>query len=240
MSMLKKILKGLYRYAYLILHTSPYGRMSFGQEGEDIVLLKIFQFLKTGFYVDIGAHHPSKYSNTKAFYTKGWSGINIDPIPGMKKRFDKARPRDINLQMGVGTQAQKMPFFVFSEGAYNTCSPEKAKIVEGLGVTLLAKEEILITPLSEILDKYLPENQEIDFFSIDAETMDFDVLKSNDWEKYGPKIVLVEMLTTNIEDCHKDEVYLFLKDKGYDLISKTVNTAFYKRQDFNEKVSPTA
>ena len=236
--MINKILKAIYRTLFLLKSLSPYGRMSFGQEGEDIVLSKIFQFYRKGFYVDVGAHHPVKYSNTKLFYDRGWSGINIDPIPGMKKKFDHARPRDINIECGVGKEKGKINFFIFEEGAYNTCSPDKAAKVKKSGVKLLEEKSIPVLKLSDILKEHVPSGQEIDILTIDVETLDFEVLQSNDWKEFRPKIVLVEMLETNIEKCHEDPVFIFMKEQGYDLMSKTVNTSFFKRQDFDEKVKP--
>lgn len=61
---------------------------------------KSFRKKKIGFYVDVGAHHPMRFSNTYFFYRMGWSGINIDAMPGSMKEFKKYRRRDINLELG--------------------------------------------------------------------------------------------------------------------------------------------
>ena len=60
----------------------PFGSLCYSQEGEDMILGKIFSGQKHGFYVDVGAHHPLRFSNTYLFYLKGWRGINIDAMPG--------------------------------------------------------------------------------------------------------------------------------------------------------------
>jgi len=52
-----------------------YALKSYSQEGEDMILRRIFERQSTGFYVDVGAHHPKRFSNTYFFYKKGWSGI---------------------------------------------------------------------------------------------------------------------------------------------------------------------
>jgi len=72
--------------------------VSFAQEGEDRVLYRMFQgrFGRPGFYVDVGAHHPTRFSNTYLFYRMGWRGINLDAMPGSMAAFARARPRDIN------------------------------------------------------------------------------------------------------------------------------------------------
>src|SRR6476646_5268501 len=70
-----------------------YGYRSYSQEGEDRVLASLLFKIRggkevtDGFYVDVGAHHPFKYSNTCFFYARGWQGINIDAWPGSMAAF---------------------------------------------------------------------------------------------------------------------------------------------------------
>src|SRR5829696_7661265 len=78
-----------------------YSRKSYSQEGEDLILERIFLEQKKGFYVDVGAHHPKRFSNTFLFYKLGWFGINIDAMPGSMSAFESARPRDINLEVAI-------------------------------------------------------------------------------------------------------------------------------------------
>jgi len=56
----------------------PTSLKSYSQEGEDLILLRIFEKKRIGFYVDVGSHHPFRFSNTYLFYRLGWRGINID------------------------------------------------------------------------------------------------------------------------------------------------------------------
>ena len=88
------------------------GYRSFAQEGEDRVLFSLLfklhggKHIDNGFYVDVGAHHPYYLSNTYIFYRQGWRGLNIDAMPGSMALFEKNRPRDINLESGVGGGAR--------------------------------------------------------------------------------------------------------------------------------------
>ncbi len=213
--------------------TSPYGRLSFGQEGEDIVLAKILQFVKKGFYVDVGAHHPEKYSNTAHFYSRGWTGINIDPIPGTKALFDEQRPRDINIEIGISDKEETLPFYMFDVPAYNTFSAEKAERVKKLNVGYKGETQIQLKPLAAILDQYMPAGKEIDFLTVDVETLDLQVLQSNNWDKYRPKLVLAEMLNNDLSVALNDPVTQFMMSHDYRLFSKTVNTAFFIRNDYD-------
>src|SRR3989344_5781411 len=78
-----------------------YGITHYSQNGEDIILVALFAKKKNGFYVDVGAHHPERYSNTHLLYKNGWWGVNIDPDPDAMRLFKKRRPRDRNLCVGI-------------------------------------------------------------------------------------------------------------------------------------------
>ena len=99
----RRVWEWLKRARQRILGRRAYMNPSYSIEGEDrIVRALLWQKHDKGFYVDVGAHHPFRFSNTYLFYTQGWSGINIDATPGSMKAFNKYRPRDINLEVGVG------------------------------------------------------------------------------------------------------------------------------------------
>jgi FkbM family methyltransferase len=203
----------------------------FSQEGEDIILDKVFFDKKNGFYVDIGAHHPVNFSNTYKYYLRGWSGINVDAMPGSMQPFKINRPRDINLEMGVSDNGGVLTFNVFDKPGLNTFDKEIAeKHALELNAKLRQKIDVHTAPLAEILDMHIPEGREIDFMSIDVEGFDLKVLKSNNWDKYKPMVILVESIDASIDSILQSDIYQFLKARGYDLISKTFHTIIFKRQ----------
>jgi hypothetical protein len=145
-----------------------YSSKTFSQEGEDVILRRIFQSKEEGFYVDVGAHHPFKYSNTYIFYKKGWTGINLDAMPGSMILFEKYRPRDINLEIPIGNSEGNLTYNIFNDKALNGFSKEisdKREIDNEYYIE--AKIEMKVTKLSTILNEYLPKNKEIDFLMVD-------------------------------------------------------------------------
>ncbi|MHB1049002.1 MAG: FkbM family methyltransferase [Bacteroidota bacterium] len=201
---------------------------SYSQEGEDILLRRIFYGKKNGFYVDIGAHHPKRFSNTYLFYKMKWRGINVDAMPGSMTKFDSVRPRDINIECAVSTSGDRVKFFVFNDTALNTCIESVAR--ERVGGRYFIKEEITVPSkhLSEILDEHLPPAQHIDFLSVDVEGKDLEVLQSNDWEKYRPTVILIEtMEVSRGVELTNDSIYRFLTGKGYEFFGKTVYTIVF-------------
>jgi FkbM family methyltransferase len=219
----------------LLSHDIHYQNFSYSQEGEDLILQRIFNDRKDGFYIDIGAHHPKRFSNTYIFYKKGWRGINIDPMPGSMSSFNKYRNGDINLEIGISSKEQELKYFIFNERALNTFNAIEAelKVFENPNKYFLKETKIIKTySLATILNKYLKESQVIDFLSVDVEGLDLEVLKSNDWNKYKPNYILVEELRSTLEEVFsKSDVFNFFNELGYSLVSKTVNTSIYKKND---------
>jgi len=190
----------------------PTSLKSYSQEGEDLILLRIFEKKRIGFYVDVGSHHPFRFSNTYLFYRLGWRGINIDATPGSMKLFNKFRKRDINIEVGIGEKEDILTFYIFNDPGLNTFDENLARQRNGkMGYYIIKELPVKVYPLSKILEEYLPEGQEIDFLNVDVEGKNFEVLKSNDWSTYRPKVVLAEILCSSIEEVFKDPIFIIMK-----------------------------
>jgi hypothetical protein len=105
---------------YILENINPY--IYYSQEGEDIVLQRFLQEKEKGFYIDIGAHHPTRFSNTYLLYLKGWRGVNIDAMPGSMELFNELRPEDINIEVPVSDESKEMLFYIYKEIYNHTAS----------------------------------------------------------------------------------------------------------------------
>jgi len=219
----------LFKYNFLNLPKKYYSEW-----GEDI-LLSGYCKKEKGFFVDIGAYHPKRASNTCNFYRKGWSGINIEPNPFTIKSFRRQRKRDINLNLGVSDVKGELDYFVYSKrGLGNTFSIGRNQLVHddnGAKATVL---KINVDTINNILNTFLPFGVQIDFLTIDVEGLELTILKSLDYEKFSPNLILVEDLffydqDMDILDYHKSELYTFLKSKNYILVGKTWYTLLFKK-----------
>jgi FkbM family methyltransferase len=147
------------------------------------------------------------------------------------KDFEKLRPRDINLEYGISTFNGQLDYYIFNEPALNSFSKELSQVRNNENssyqINKIIKVEVL--PLSVILDHQLPEEQIIDFISIDVEGLDYEVLKSNDWSKYRPRYVLVEVLGSSLHEIEQSQVGKFMKNVGYFLYAKCVHTVIFKK-----------
>lgn len=207
-------------------------KISYSQYGEDLLIKALFENQPPGFYVDIGAHHPFRFSNTYIFYKEKWRGINIDPQPGTKKKFDFFRPKDINLEFGVASTEGVLTYYMFDEPALNGFSKDLSLSRHSTtkdGYHIIGTKDVPILRLDTILDKYLPVKTNIDFLTIDVEGLDLEVLKSNNWEKYRPTLVIVEEFGLNINKLANSVIYKFLTSLNYELVSKTMNSLIFKK-----------
>lgn len=229
-----KKIQSFYNYEinYKMIEKLKHTQLAYSQEGEDLVLNRLFDNKHDGIYVDVGANHPLRFSNTHFFYKKGWRGVNIEPNPELHEVLQDIRKEDANINLGVSTEKGELDYYMFNEPALNTFSKKEAdEYLLKQEYSLIKKCKVKVDTLEAILDNIeLIKNKSIDFMSIDAEGFDLKVLASNSFDKYSPKVVLIEILGIGkISDVFENEVYVFLIEKGYDLYLRTGNTFIFKK-----------
>jgi FkbM family methyltransferase len=235
-NLVRRYLKKQFRK--LLWTKSGYCRPSYSQEGEDRIaaaLLGLNEPREPGFYVDVGAHHPERYSNTFLFYSQGWNGINIDAMPGSMRGFQVERPRDINIEAAISDETSVLTFYEFNEPALNGFSKELAIARNEYRTWRLIREsEIKTKPLRDLLGEHLPKGRAIDFMSVDVEGLDLRVLKSNDWQKYRPAVVMVE--DGEADDPGSSSIVGHMLKNGYRFHCRTPLTSFFLAE---EQMEPT-
>jgi FkbM family methyltransferase len=209
-------------------------RFSYGQFGEDIPVFMLFRKRKNdrnhGFFVDVGAYHPTKWSNTFYLYKRGWRGINIDMEPLKIQAFNIRRPGDINICQAISDDPQ--PVKIYSHGPYTvgaTIDKETGKQRHG---EKTAATIVHPKTLTEVIDETRFKDQEIDFLNVDAEGHDLNVLKALDFDRYHPKVIAVEIYGHDIEAVIESDIHKFLKEKGYHYLNRVSFTSIYGHPDF--------
>lgn len=165
----------------------------YGQNREDLILSAFFPGRKTGYYVDVGACHPVKYSVTQFFYEKGWRGINIEPQDKEFKLLKSKRRRDINLQVGVSDKSGTMTLRVYENESLSTLSNDiKSEYEQDSDKSSLAytDKKIQVKTLAAILEESKVDS--IQFLKVDVEGHEKEVLAGNNWKKYKPEVLCVE------------------------------------------------
>lgn len=198
--------------------------VSYSQNREDLILHVILSNVKKGFYVDVGANYPEQDSVTKFFYDRGWRGINIEPIPELYQLLKAARPRDLNLNIGVSDKSGILKLRQYSNGL-NGWSTFSNEIKDLRGEIEHKDYDVPVETLETVFKKN--NITEIDFLKIDVEGLEYKVLAGNNWDMYKPKVVIVENTP--------GEWMQLLKKKHYSNIFFDGLNQYFVRSDLTEE-----
>jgi len=169
--------------------------ISYAQNFEDVMLERVFKDKRDGFYIDVGASHPIRQSVTCHFYEKGWHGINVEPEPQSFALLAHHRPRDINLNVALGDEEGRRGLYL--GGPFSTLDMNTAQTHASVGVMAGNREiPVSITTLAQICDRCCG-GIDIDFLKIDVEGWEPQVIHGANWERYRPRVVLVEATFPN-------------------------------------------
>ena len=176
--------------------------VSYAQNFEDVLLWRVFRTVENGFYIDIGAAHPDIDSVTRAFYDRGWHGINVEPVPEFFIRLEAARTRDVNLRVAVGQAASDGTVYVVAGTGLSTMDAALASQHRAGDMDVRA-QDTAVTTLAEICRAHAP--QTVHFLKVDVEGAEHAVLSGADFAACRPWVVLVEATEpgTTVEN-HQD------------------------------------
>ncbi len=218
----------------LKLFFNPFCHKSFSQCGEDLIVKHVFDALgiMAPSYIDIGAHHPYKHSNTALFYVTGSRGVNVEPDPDLFARFLADRPGDINLNAGIAAEPGEFDFFVMKNRTLNTFSRDKALEYQNeQAQPIVFEKKIPVVTLKSLLQEH-GSGEFWDLMSIDVEGFEMEILRSHNWNGPSPKVIICETISfsTTGHGIKDHTIIEFLLEKGYLLYADTnVNSIFVKK-----------
>lgn len=210
-------------------------RLSFSQWGEDIIIKNIFLLKKISnpTYLDIGCNHPYYINNTLLLHLAGSTGINVDANPNLIKKFDFSRPKDINLNIGINDFESELDFYIMKDNTLSTFSVEELNLMKSKGKELEEVKKVKLIPIQDVLNQYA-NGYFPDFLNLDVEGLDFQILKSIDFEKSSPKVICVEAseFSPTGNGKRKSELIDFLISKGYFEFAYTNLNAIMVKTEF--------
>ena len=171
----------------ILYPTLIYGVNMYSQSGEERIINKYLgkdPSTYKGKYIDIGADHPTKISNTYYYYNLGWNGLLIEPNPKNYPIIREIRPRDTLLPTAISD----------FDGKLKMC--DAVVLDSSVGDFYFEKfpnnvYEVECMTIETLLKKY-PDFTEPDFISIDAESSEDKILSKCNFEIFKPKIIVIE------------------------------------------------
>lgn len=197
--------------------------ISYAQNFEDIRLWRALKHFENGFYIDVGANQPTVDSVTKAFYERGWTGINIEPVQIYHDALCQERPKDINLQCVAGDNAEALTFYAIADTGLSTVEASVAKQHRDAGMDVRS-HTVHSRTLTSICEEHV--KGPIHFLKIDVEGHEETVLRGMDFSQWRPWIILIETPWTRDQTWEQ-----LLLDAGYHSVLFDGLNTFYLAEE---------
>ena len=187
---LKEFADGIPGYHYL--------NQCFSQNGEDLAIQRLLEGHPIGRYIDVGAHHPFRFSNTALLNLKGWVGTNIDPNPLSISGFNLARPNDNNICAALGSGNYISKYYEFEESAVNTISEDMVKKYSSQGIFPRKITQTQVIDSKQFLEQTF--TSDTFFLSIDTEGMDLEILQNLDFKNFYSCWIVMENQSLSLQE----------------------------------------
>jgi FkbM family methyltransferase len=212
----------VYIKAWLVafMHFAAPVRLSYSQAGEDRLVEDILGDLafRDQIYVDVGANHPTRLSNSYRFYRRGWRGVTIEPNRGLLLLHAWVRPADVRLAIGCGSVPDVLKFCHANSHVLSGFENPGSK-----ATGILGGEWMPVLPLDVVLEGV--GVQPIFLLSIDVEGFDLEVARGAVRSLARTRVVVIEGAT---EDA---ALMGFFREQGFEMVASTVHNLIFHKND---------
>ena len=230
------------KFIKVFIKSLTHKKISYSFGGVDLLILNIFKNQKKGYYLDIGCAHPIKNNNTYLLYKKGWNGVNIDLDKENIDLFNSYRKRDFNVTAAVSDKEGEADlYFYHNKSALNTISKQNADFQQA---DISSIKKIKTQSINKILENSPFKDQKIDFLSVDVEGSELDIFKNFDFNKYSPKVIVVEFLDLSLKKLEiknlsvnnmiRSEIFELIQSKGYTLANVLHSDLIFIKNSFRD------
>jgi FkbM family methyltransferase len=205
-------------------------KISYSQFGEDITAANLFRNVDSGFYVDVGAHHPLRLSNTAELHIRGWQGVNVEPRQEGIRLFQQYRPHAINVRMAIHNELDTVTLYKFRGGRINTILPGRAESLKATKEPV-GEEVVPALSLNGLFEEHVPEGVHVHYLSVDIEGYDTEAILAFDLNRFKPDVICVEIHRFDILHLADHPIVQYLTDHGYELYAINIMSFTFVRTD---------
>lgn len=204
----------------------------FSQQGEDLLIYRNFinMHVKDGVFLELGACDGLLYSNT-LFFEKylGFKGILIEPVKEFYDKLIKNRPNNSCYNNAISSNETDIDILV--NGAVSGIKKHmEQSFIEGWHKKSIVRK-IKTKKLSNIFNE--KNISYIDFFSLDVEGGELDVLKTINWQNINIYLICIELDNHNPEKNKKCRQILL--DNGFVFKVKMTINEFWINPNYFRK-----
>jgi FkbM family methyltransferase len=207
-----------------------FGHLTYSQHGEDLFILNLCHLLglKKASYLDLGAHHPVNISNTALLYQQGSRGINVEANPNLIDVFERERPEDRNVCVGIDIKRGRVPFYMLDDtSGLNSLKPSSLILH---GVQHVKEIVINVVTIDDIVSVYC-KGIYPDLLFTDLEGLDLEVLHMANFDQSRPKIICSEIRKHEDYDANN-----ILTQKGFLKYCRIMSNVIYVQTDLFRKL----
>jgi FkbM family methyltransferase len=174
----------------------------------------------TGYFVEVGANDPERWSQTFHLENLGWSGILVEPQPDLAEALQRRRKAKVFCVACSSPENAGKRMTLHIAGGLSSLDP-KLRVA---GVRPEGTIEVPLETLDEILTA-ADAPSPIDFLAVDVEGHEIEVLRGLDFARFRPRLVLVEDHVLNMR------LHRFMRSRGYAWVRRTDINSWYVPAD---------
>ena len=164
-----------------------YGPSRDSERVEEWILKDFFQGQRDGVFVEVGANHHQRASNTYYLETAlGWSGVAVEPQMKFAQGYKEYRPRTTFVPLFVSDVSNQQATLYVTEN--DLVASSNREFTESFGE--VTPTSATTSTLDDVLDRL--KIQRIDFLSIDIELAEPQALAGFSIGRFAPALVAIE------------------------------------------------
>jgi FkbM family methyltransferase len=186
------------------------------QQEEEQLVREFFGGVESGFFVEVGANHPTKASQSWHLEQAGWTGVLVEPQPELAACLVAARKAKVFAVACTSPAKAGLTLPLHVAGPLSAL--DRSRMAPGAKVdhTMMVPTRTLDDVLNEVTAP-----TPIDFLSVDVEGHEVEVLLGFDLNHWQPRLIMVEDHAGNLRK------HRFLTENGYRLVRRVGNNGWY-------------
>jgi FkbM family methyltransferase len=194
-------------------------RSIFPAETESKLKLAFFGGTNSGYFVEVGANQPRELSQTFDLEQQGWTGLLIEPQPGLADELKRQRSARVFAVACSSRRNAGTRMTLHLAGPHSSFD-------KNLNLATVRPHGTIEVPV-RTLDEILIEASapRIDFISIDVEGHELEVLDGFNLARWAPRLILIEDLLLHLQ------LHRYLVRNGYRWMRRTAINNWYVPAD---------